>query len=734
MSGSGYNIKQYPHAITQRAGNQPAAGVTLPQSNGVNITIINPTTNVGGTAGTSGSSTTSGGATTTLVPNQPDSFTSSNANNGNNGIGSPPLLNTGGLANPAEALPNNAPVSMIPPGVNVSSSDGSFPPQTLSPTPNANTPATALNGSATGGGGVTGTAGTPTPSNPQEHLMQDYKNLDNQYQNLQKAEQDYADAQKRYQDLGTNVNTLAYQQNTGTPASGLPNATATNASTASSSAAGGNPFIFPIRQGNDGLMHVENPANSGFPPGYSPYATYNALTPLANSGGGNPAMPSGVFSNPADPPRTAQPSTMTFASTNPPLAASTPITTNAVGGTFAGTMPSSSSPPAGGIPPQAPPAMPAAQPPPQQVIITPTMTVPASSVNQPVPSPITGGGDNLAFQNPALAMPLDAPSSATQAQGFSQPPQPFTLPASQQPPLDFPMGNSASNTAEQQVLDAQLNSVLPNNEPAYLAPVVTNQAFSVPTTTQPTQGEKDTNPYSSSNTNFQNTSTNSPLGGFVPTIREENVPLPATAPAELPVGVLPENDGSFAPQDNVTNYANNNNSYYDGGSTNTMGLQMPQQAYNQYPPVQQQQQRPMSAPSAPQAPVGRPPQQQQQSFNATQVTPQDVAFFQEVLKMNPETAQVAGSLPAPQIAQLLAGDKELLGTVRQIEGMLPPGTPPSALAAMMPPPPQGGPAPNRPMMPPPQQPMPGMPQQQPQQRPMMPPPQQPNYGYAPQGR
>ena len=165
-----------------------------------------------------------------------------------------------------------------------------------------------------------------------------------------------------------------------------------------------------------------------------------------------------------------------------------------------------------------------------------------------------------------------------------------------------------------------------------------------------------------------------------------------------------------------------------------MGLQMPT-AYNQFPPPQPQGQRPVGSqmPPAPQPQVGHL-QQQQPSVNATPVTPQDVAFFQEVLKMNPETAQVAGALPPAQIAQLLSTDKELLGTVRQIEGMLPPGTPPSALAAMMPPPPQGGPAPNRPMMPPQQQPQLGTPQQQPQQRPMMPPPQQPGYGYAPQGR
>ena len=163
-----------------------------------------------------------------------------------------------------------------------------------------------------------------------------------------------------------------------------------------------------------------------------------------------------------------------------------------------------------------------------------------------------------------------------------------------------------------------------------------------------------------------------------------------------------------------------------------MGLQMPP-AYNQFP--QPQGQRPVGSqmPPAPQPQVGRPQQQQQQSFNATQATPTDVAVLQELLKMNTETAQVAGALPPAQIAQLLSGDKELLGTVRQIEGMLPPGTPPSALAAMMPPLPQGDQAPQRSMMPPQQQPQLGMPQQQAPQRPMMP-PQQPAYGYAPQGR
>jgi uncharacterized iron-regulated membrane protein len=139
-----------------------------------------------------------------------------------------------------------------------------------------------------------------------------------------------------------------------------------------------------------------------------------------------------------------------------------------------------------------------------------------------------------------------------------------------------------------------------------------------------------------------------------------------------------------------------------------MSLQMPQ-AYNQYPPVRPQAQygTALQTPPAPQAQVGQPqPQQQPQSANATPVTPQDVAFFQAVLQMNPETAQVAGALPPAEIAKLLSGDKELLGTVRQIEGMLPPGTPPSALASMMPPPPQGAPAPNRPLMPPAQQPVP----------------------------
>jgi len=45
---------------------QPNAPVTLPQSNGVNITIINPTTNVNGSA-----------EQTKLTPNPADSFTPS---------------------------------------------------------------------------------------------------------------------------------------------------------------------------------------------------------------------------------------------------------------------------------------------------------------------------------------------------------------------------------------------------------------------------------------------------------------------------------------------------------------------------------------------------------------------------------------------------------------------------------------------------------------------------------
>ena len=719
MTNTSPKINPYPHGMPpiapepksgrtqiQRFGNQPASAVTLPQSNGVNITIINPTTTVGGTVGSGGAT----GNSATLIPSKPDSFTASNS----------------GMVNPAEAVPNNAPVSMVQPGVNVSSSDGSMPPQTLSPTPTANTPATPLNGQ-------------PTPSNPQEHLMQEYKNLDNQYQNLQKAEQDYADAQKRYQDLGNNVNSLAYQQNTGTPASGLPNATADN----TSASAGGNPFIFPIRQGSDGMMHIENPPNSGFPPGYSPYATYNALTPLPNSGTVNSAMPFGVFTNPADPPK---PNALSYAYTpnNTPVAGM-PIPDTSKG-TFA-----SVAPPA---PPMLPPIV-AGTPPAQQVIITPTMTVPAqdnsvpfSQQQQPTNATMMGDGQSQQVTNPEEAV-ASTPS----------PSQQLALPASQQQPLELPIAYPQGNVAEQQVLDSQLNSVLGNPSSAYQAfqpnydeSASTSSTFLQPTA-QPQQGD-DFNAFNTVNNSVGNTSTNSALGGFVPSTA--NVPLPAYAPAEGSVGAYPENAGAFnlqgmddsnpsmngglpfvnnnaLPQED-SSFSQYNNTYpNDGGSTNTMGLQMPP-AYNQFPQPQGQRPAGPQMPPAPQPQVGRPQQQpQQQSFNATQVTPQDVAFFQEVLKMNPETAQVAGALPPAQIAQLLSGDKELLGTVRQIEGMLPPGTPPSALAAMMPPPPQGGPAPNRPMMPPPQQPQMGIPQQQAPQRPMMP-PQQPAYGYAPQGR
>ena len=691
MSASSYNLKQYSsgsqplvpelksgNAKATRAGNQQSSPVTLPQSNGVNITIINPTTNVGGAAG-------SGGAgRNTLIPSKPDSFMKS-----------------------AEVPP----VSMVQPGVSVGSSDGSIPPQALTPTPNANTPATLFNGG--------------TPNNPQEHLMQDYKNLDNQYQNLQKAEQDYADAQKRYQALGDNVNTLAYQQNTGTPASGMPNATAVN----TSAAAGGNPFIFPIRQGADGAMHVENPVNSGFPPGYSPYATYNALTPLPNSGGANPATPAGVFMNPADLPNASYaPAAMTYTSTNPPPAG-TPVP-NPTMGTFASVAPSL--PPS--VVPQAPPPPTPATPPAQQVIITPTMQVPV-----PMPAPVEQPPQPAVEYQPELA------SQPSMQKAETTPSQPLALPPSQQQPIDFSNYSPEQqqpNLAEQAVLDNQLNSVLAKPTPN---PALRNAIpFNLQQNAQPLEGDRQ--PLTSA----KNTSTNSPLDGFVPST--QNVPFPEQLPAELPVGGLTENNGAFTPenseglfsassplsnntvlsQDDVTSSYPNNNNSNNGGSTNTMGLQLPP-AYNQYPPTPQSQ-RPVGAPPpAPQQQVAHAQQPQQASFNATQVTPQDVAFFQEVLKMNPETAQVAGALPPAQIAQLLSGDKELLGTVRQIEGMLPPGTPPSALAAMMPPPPQGGPAPNRPLTPPQQQPQAGVPQQQPQ-RPLTPPQQQPNYGYAPQGR
>ena len=691
MSASSYNLKQYSsgsqplvpelksgNAKATRAGNQQSSPVTLPQSNGVNITIINPTTNVGGAAG-------SGGAgRNTLIPSKPDSFMKS-----------------------AEVPP----VSMVQPGVSVGSSDGSIPPQALTPTPNANTPATLFNGG--------------TPNNPQEHLMQDYKNLDNQYQNLQKAEQDYADAQKRYQALGDNVNTLAYQQNTGTPASGMPNATAVN----TSAAAGGNPFIFPIRQGADGAMHVENPVNSGFPPGYSPYATYNALTPLPNSGGANPATPAGVFMNPADLPNASYaPAAMTYTSTNPPPAG-TPVP-NPTMGTFASVAPSL--PPS--VVPQAPPPPTPATPPAQQVIITPTMQVPV-----PMPAPVEQPPQPAVEYQPELA------SQPSMQKAETTPSQQFALPPSQQQPIDFSSYSPEQqqpNLAEQAVLDNQLNSVLAKPTPN---PALRNAIpFNLQQNAQPLEGDRQ--PLTSA----KNTSTNSPLDGFVPST--QNVPFPEQLPAELPVGGLTENNGAFTPenseglfsassplsnntvlsQDDVTSSYPNNNNSNNGGSTNTMGLQLPP-AYNQYPPTAQSQ-RPVGAPPpAPQQQVAHAQQPQQASFNATQVTPQDVAFFQEVLKMNPETAQVAGALPPAQIAQLLSGDKELLGTVRQIEGMLPPGTPPSALAAMMPPPPQGGPAPNRPLTPPQQQPQAGVPQQQPQ-RPLTPPQQQPNYGYAPQGR
>jgi len=148
-----------------------------------------------------------------------------------------------------------------------------------------------------------------------------------------------------------------------------------------------------------------------------------------------------------------------------------------------------------------------------------------------------------------------------------------------------------------------------------------------------------------------------------------------------------------------------------------MGLQtLPSaQAYPAYPPQQVQRSVQPQAPQQPTTAAARPPQQA--SFNTAQVTPQDVAFFQEVLKMNPETAQIAGALPPQQIAQILGGDKEILGTVRQLEGMLPPGTPASALASLMPPMPPAG-QPN------------AMPPQRQQLSPPAQPPQ-PGYGYPP---
>jgi len=509
MTNTSPKINPYPHGMpskapepksgrtqAQRAGNQPASAVTLPQSNGVNITIINPTTNVGGAVGSGGGT----GNSATLIPSKPDSFTASNS----------------GTATPT----GNAQVSMVQPGVNVSSSNGSIPPQTLSPTPTANTPATLLNGQ-------------PTPSNPQEHLMQEYKNLDNQYQNLQKAEQDYADAQKRYQDLGNNVNSLAYQQNTGTPASGLPNATADN----TSAAAGGNPFIFPIRQGGDGMMHVENPPNSGFPLGYSPYASYNALTPLPTGGSVNSAMPFGVFTNPADPPK---PNALSY----PFAPNNTPVGGMPVPDTSKGTFASVAPPP----PPMLPPIV-AGTPPAQQVIITPTMTVPAqensaplSQQQLPANTTMMGDGESQQVTNPSEAV-------------ASTPSQQLALPPSQQQPLELPISYPQGNVAEQQVLDNQLNSVLgsPSStsqafQPNYSEATASPQAFLQPTT-QPQQGD-DFNAFNTVNNSVGNTSTNSALGGFVPSTA--NVPLPAYAPAEGSVGAYPENAGTFNPQGNGT--------------------------------------------------------------------------------------------------------------------------------------------------------------------------------------
>ena len=368
--------------------------------------------------------------------------------------------------------------------------------------------------------------------------MQEYKNLDNQYQHLQKAEQDYADAQKRYQDLGNNVNSLAYQQNTGTPASGLPNATADN----TSAAAGGNPFIFPIRQGADGIMHVENPPNSGFPPGYSPYASYNALTPLPTGGSVHSAMPFGVFSNPADPPK---PNGLSypFAPNNTPVAGMPVPDTSK--GTFA-----SVAPPPPAPPPMLPPIV-AGTPPAQQVIITPTMTVPVQP-SYPVPQ-------NQLQQQPLNDFPMMLDDGgqnqrypSNPAEAFEQPQQ-LALPPSQQQPLALPSAYPQGNVAEQQVLDSQLSSVLGNPssasqvfQPNYSEATTSPQAFLQPTT-QPQQGD-DFNAFNTVNNSVGNTSTNSALGGFVPSTA--NVPFPADAPAEDSVGAYPENAGMFNAQGN----------------------------------------------------------------------------------------------------------------------------------------------------------------------------------------
>jgi hypothetical protein len=571
-----------------------------PHNNGVNITIVNPRTHQTGQGLPTGN-------TPTLIPNQPDTFTSTST--------SPPA-NT---------------VSMVQPGIQITTNNGT---QQVSPIPTANTPATVLT------------------QNPQVPLVQAYQQLDKQYQELHQAEQAYRNAQQQYEALGNSGGNVS---NTQATSAVPPIPTTTVAPPVAPIAGTGNPFIFPVIAGSDGQLHIQNPPNSGFPPGYSPYDNFGAIAPLPLTG--NPITPNSVYTNKplaAIPPSVMAPAPQLFESSNPPPVGYTQPNTTL--GVFSSVAPKTPQPI---VPPQ--PALVPASPPPQQVIITPTMAVPAT-------------------------IPLSVPSSVTLPQ-LTAPIMP-TVPNPQPMAVDAPASPYPSQTvvlpptAEQQVLDNQLAEILRNNTPTQ--PASEGDFLPPPLPSAPA-------------------STIMPSAGFVPSVAD----VPASLPlAEQQPTVTPAQSQSFTPEAFTAQQSTLNNPI--GGSENMMVSSLPT---NAYPTAYPQAQRPV-APQPQQPTAGGvvpSPVQQQQSFNATQVTPQDVAFFQAVLKMNPETAQVATALPPQQIAQLLSGDKELLGTVRQIEGMLPPGTPPSALAALMPPPPIGGSGsgqPSRPLMPPAQQPVP----------------------------
>lgn len=586
-----------------------------PQSTGVNITIVNPSTHKTG----QGLPTEN---TPILIPNQPDTFTSTSTN---------PPVNS---------------VSMVQPGIQITTNNGT---QQVSPVPTANTPATVLT------------------QNPQVPLVQAYQQLDKQYQDLHQAEEAYRNAQQQYEALGSSngntVNSVQARNSTPQPVTAYPPATAV-APHPTPTVGTGNPFIFPVVAGNDGQLHVQNPPNSGFPPGYSPYDNFGAVAPLPLTG--NPITPNSVYTNKplaAIPPSVMLPAPQLFESSNPPPAGyaqpNTPL------GVFSSVAPKPVLPPT----PTQPVLIPAS-PPAQQVIITPTLAVPTAVPNIPNTQPTT--------QQPVVAPP---PSNTPVALPPSPPAMPMPQP---QPPAQAPTDITTlpQPTAEQQLLDAQLAEILHNTNNAPNQPTPEGDLLpQQPPITQPT------------------TSTTMPSAGFVPSTTDATNTVPV-ATMQPPVEQFSQSFTPEAPTAQLTNPT--------GGSENTMVSSLPSNAYpTAYP---QQAQRPN--PQQPQQPTTPPPaaQQSQQPFNATQVTPQDVAFFQAVLKMNPETAQVANALPPQQIAQLLSGDKELLGTVRQIEGMLPPGTPPSALAALMPQPPAGGGSgsgqPSRPLMPPAQQPMP----------------------------